>query len=1131
MPLSCTSDDEDDPTSTIDQDDIDLRITRDEVDDLFKETIETCAGTHPTAGADLSSSPPNWVTGSHTGVFSVDQIETLKMQLAQNFQLCLQSYCIERQLNGVDSTNCKFWDCQLAQQKFLCDTSTATLGPDTLFNTPGISLIPRVQEAEFDHESEQAVQFIADYQTSVQLKAKEKYIEAAKRSSAQDKSRPRAASKAVMAVFPDTLVSVLSLFDKLFDPELKPSIISVSRSHMVSFSADEDQLMYLGFSDYGFSDIPTVRAHYLPTKTHNQIKYRFKNLVHRGRGTNPIKELYLQPFPSLRVAEKHLLLQGARKFGCVFKGLSWTVFAQRPDALIQMAWDGLVRIGEIARPWDSITDEDLAVLMEPTDDGGGGGKGFGLGGMTDGESRKRNGAPLSRVPTKVLKRQRRGGNGSSSSNVQAGTASHTTVRAIPTAAMMPWNGVSARSIPYPGQLSAWSNDFAAALADHPSNPLNMFKVAAAAFAAAASANATVNATANAPSAASDMPMTPATPATPGVPPTPGKGPSLQGTTQTPGVAGLFDAQNANAASWATAIAAQMPMAMAMGDATRPPDAQQQQQSYAAALAAAGAAMFAIMAGGGGGAAHGLFGQPPRPSPYVLLMPPRSTVGSATSQQRGSRSSSGRSMSRGQKSTPFGSSAMTAHPVVAPSGSQYGVSDAGAKSQSSKSMAAGNGGRSAVFNGRSWVPAASSASAAPTTALRTAVSTSATGSATALPATAAPKTTTMTRTLAGSTSTVRKRHGALLAAVAQPLPSSDAGYLASVQSSDPDVHTPPALCGVSEPRGMEQLRGSPLATTVHASVDAGAGVEAGMGAAKADSDADTVMDVFNHHASSHRLAHLGSNSNSNSLQYLHQQGGSRVQGTSKLCETIVVGLGTSGTHSGASSSQTDDADVPNWNSDFDTDFEASSSQPVMSTSSGRAGRRGSVSSVASNESVYGGGSHGDAGIPPPPPPPRVAFSGLYDCGTDSEGDDDEDDEPGMGRRPPAVAASATGGSGSRSGIGMRDTVLPMKPLQPPQPQQPAPIMTMFAGGRGGDTGGSITLRGVGRAGSRRRRVHKETDVAASRSYGETDAMARRKGGDNAASAAVAAASGGEGSFGVQVKRSKRGILTPMASDFA
>nr|KAJ3418247.1 hypothetical protein HK105_000144 [Polyrhizophydium stewartii] len=210
------------------------------------------------------------------------------------------------------------------------DNALAQFGNRSLFDMPAVELIPQVVAADFRPHSPESRDFLANYRNRVQLKVKSYYLSVSKsKKSAQEST-----------------LALLSRFDDMFDPRLALDIISVKSSHLTPFSAEEDMLMYLGFHSFGFNDVPSIRAHFLPARTHNQIKYRYKNVINRGI-IGFVRELYLQPFRMLLLPEKQLIVAGARKFGPSFKFATTILFPRCPNTLLQIAWDDLFRIAAI----------------------------------------------------------------------------------------------------------------------------------------------------------------------------------------------------------------------------------------------------------------------------------------------------------------------------------------------------------------------------------------------------------------------------------------------------------------------------------------------------------------------------------------------------------------------------------------------------------------------------------------------------------------------------------------------------------------------------------------------------------------------------------------------------------------
>eukprot|EP00842_Homolaphlyctis_polyrhiza_P001562 jgi/Hompol1/2406/HPOL_002908-RA len=378
-----------DPFATPSDDDVpsgldeaDLQISRAELDELVYEAIETCPESQMAVGKKAGA-PPNWVRDSiglsffrnthrkSESYLSHDQIETIRQQLKQNLQLCVQAYCIERQLKGMamQEEDDFFWQRQLFHQIREYEKGVKKHGK-TLFNVDGIQHIPFLLDYRFDSTTDEAKEFIANYSAHATKIKRDLFVEKNVALHSMQRSLNAKLSATLVrpvkgvtfAALPRDVCRALSVFENNFEPSLSPFIISIKR--ITAFTTEEDDLMYRGLLKFGFSDLSSVRAHFLPTYTCNQIKARFKNIKHRGKSGSIIRELYLQPFRGLRVIEKELLVMGVKHLGLAFRAIAQQLLPQYPDALIKFAWDELVAIGQISTPWDEIdyiaTDDNAA---------------------------------------------------------------------------------------------------------------------------------------------------------------------------------------------------------------------------------------------------------------------------------------------------------------------------------------------------------------------------------------------------------------------------------------------------------------------------------------------------------------------------------------------------------------------------------------------------------------------------------------------------------------------------------------------------------------------------------------------------------------------------------------------------
>jgi hypothetical protein len=91
-------------------------IPRAEVEDLFKDVVHEHPNVKNILDSSGSANPKkgakeiNWMVDSEAG-FSIEQISMLRSQITQSFQLCAQSFAIERELEGKHESS--FWEDQL----------------------------------------------------------------------------------------------------------------------------------------------------------------------------------------------------------------------------------------------------------------------------------------------------------------------------------------------------------------------------------------------------------------------------------------------------------------------------------------------------------------------------------------------------------------------------------------------------------------------------------------------------------------------------------------------------------------------------------------------------------------------------------------------------------------------------------------------------------------------------------------------------------------------------------------------------------------------------------------------------------------------------------------------------------
>ena len=152
---------------------------------------------------------------------------------------------------------------------------------------------------------------------------------------------------------PESIQKSLELFGSYLDSKLYPTIIPLIRSMIADWSFEENTLLFNGLLNYGQNDIASIRAHYLPTKSMNQLKIKLKNSRYRRALVvdNRIKTYFLQPFKPLLLYERELIIQGLRTHGKKFRYMVKNLFRYTPLAFLKEVWDELYITKEIEYDW------------------------------------------------------------------------------------------------------------------------------------------------------------------------------------------------------------------------------------------------------------------------------------------------------------------------------------------------------------------------------------------------------------------------------------------------------------------------------------------------------------------------------------------------------------------------------------------------------------------------------------------------------------------------------------------------------------------------------------------------------------------------------------------------------------
>jgi hypothetical protein len=169
------------------------------------------------------------------------------------------------------------------------------VGYESVFNLPGLEKLGTVLCIPPQPHSHSSMEFKSSLLNAVRAHVKNKFLEVQNNSPNQHKR------KSIVAPLPASVVTTLEVFKDEFDPKLLPYIIkgvvlplktqflkpancptpSVVHTHISDFSTLESQLFTLGLLQYGFQDLQSIRAYFLPIKSKSQLKSRFNNVKYR----------------------------------------------------------------------------------------------------------------------------------------------------------------------------------------------------------------------------------------------------------------------------------------------------------------------------------------------------------------------------------------------------------------------------------------------------------------------------------------------------------------------------------------------------------------------------------------------------------------------------------------------------------------------------------------------------------------------------------------------------------------------------------------------------------------------------------------------------------------------------------
>ncbi|KAJ3299618.1 hypothetical protein HK104_008211 [Borealophlyctis nickersoniae] len=333
-----------------------IQVGREELNGLFKE-MQFNPGDEIRRSFISRATKPAFVTTARDG-FSVDQLDRLRKQIRDTVQLLVQAHAIASTLNGVESSEAKYWEKQIGNLAKFRDDATAQGLPASVFQVSSIGAVQQLIASPVDTTAPEAVDFRENYRKQIPKQTKVRYMEWRKSVEAAAKDARRSVIKFKCnrpfkfgeARLPQHVKDVMASCGEL-NQQLVPLIVSTARHLLNEYLPAEISLLHLGLVRHGPADWGAIKAHYLPIRRVTQIKVRFVIMCQRSQSDNPVKRWNLLPFKQLVLHEREYLSAGAARFQRQFCTLSQIIFNHHPVPLIKAAWGELRSIGEISSPW------------------------------------------------------------------------------------------------------------------------------------------------------------------------------------------------------------------------------------------------------------------------------------------------------------------------------------------------------------------------------------------------------------------------------------------------------------------------------------------------------------------------------------------------------------------------------------------------------------------------------------------------------------------------------------------------------------------------------------------------------------------------------------------------------------
>lgn len=381
------SDEPEDDLKTIKKDPI-VRVSDREFVALLDDYTDAFASEHHINSTDIKSTNlQSYQMESHISLlnpFTIEQLNTLRDQMAKHFQLLVQLFGLSIEISGGDSVAKAALDL-LFDLKCRADKGVASIG--SLLIVDSVIPVPLHLSSIHHYHTSDTTLPLSFYSLSYsgfdklelfrpiytilahQLECRKSLEIQCKSVMYQDDMindvqhiLPQSAARCSYdgpafilpfklkhnhvsssgnhnhIILPARLETILEIFKNDFSPDFDLYFLQECQQHRVKFVDAEDRLLLKGLKRFGCSSWDQIQQYYLPGKTQRQIAIRYKNLISRTAPINPIKDFYFEQFLPLTFAEKELLYHGMSKYRGNFQQISRELLPNRPAAILKRFW-------------------------------------------------------------------------------------------------------------------------------------------------------------------------------------------------------------------------------------------------------------------------------------------------------------------------------------------------------------------------------------------------------------------------------------------------------------------------------------------------------------------------------------------------------------------------------------------------------------------------------------------------------------------------------------------------------------------------------------------------------------------------------------------------------------------------